>query len=194
MPCMLNARQASLTRRYHDVCWGYMLCSGLACAGLHPCADACVCMSLLLLQEIMLPQIASWSAMWMSGLIICYGLRKKEQLRARLAANGQVWTAHENAARELMSLELEDMQQQVDKMSNEELAQVAMRMMEVSCMQHGLCFKQGCSKCTAEAWKRVRPGERDGPSPMVNYPSLPGSRRHVGRACRVLGTVLIAVW
>jgi hypothetical protein len=83
-------------------------------------------------QEILLPQIASWSAMWVSGLIICYGLRKKEQLRARLAANGQVWTAHENAARELMSLELEDMQHQVDKMSNEELAQVAMRMMEVS--------------------------------------------------------------
>jgi hypothetical protein len=69
--------------------------------------------------------------MWVSGLIICYGLRKKEQLRARLASNGQVWTAHENAARELMSLELEDMQEQVDKMSNEELAQVAMRMMEV---------------------------------------------------------------
>lgn len=46
----------------------------------------------------------------------------------------QVWTAHESAARELMSLELEDMQQQVDKMSNEELAQVAMRMMEV---RHG---------------------------------------------------------
>jgi hypothetical protein len=85
-----------------------------------------------LVQEILLPQIASWSAMWVSGLIICYGLRKKEQLRARLAANGQVWTAHENAARELMSLELEDMQHQVDKMSNEELAQVAMRMMEVS--------------------------------------------------------------
>lgn len=83
------------------------------------------------LQEILLPQIASWTAMWLSGLIICYGLRKKEQLRARLAASGQVWTAHENAARELMSLELEDMQQQVDKMSNEELAQVAVRMMEV---------------------------------------------------------------
>lgn len=30
-----------------------------------------------------------------------------------------------------MSLELEDMQQQVDKMSNEELAQVAVRMMAV---------------------------------------------------------------
>lgn len=30
-----------------------------------------------------------------------------------------------------MSLELEDMQQQIDKMTNEELAQVAMRMMEV---------------------------------------------------------------
>ena len=86
----------------------------------------------VLLQEILLPQIASWSAMWLSGLIICYGLRKKEQLRARLATSGQVWTAHETAARELMSLELEDMQQQVDKMSNEELAQVAMRMMEVS--------------------------------------------------------------
>lgn len=43
----------------------------------------------------------------------------------------QVWTAHESAARELMSLELEDMQQQVDKMSNEELAQVAVRMMAV---------------------------------------------------------------
>ena len=84
------------------------------------------------LQEILLPQIASWSAMWVSGLIICYGLRKKEQLRARLATSGQVWTAHETAARELMSLELEDMQQQVDKMSNEELAQVAMRMIEVS--------------------------------------------------------------
>lgn len=74
--------------------------------------------------------------MWVSGLIICYGLRKKEQLRARLASNGQVWTAHENAARELMSLELEDMQQHVDKMSNEELAQVAMRMMEVGA---GVC-------------------------------------------------------
>jgi hypothetical protein len=84
------------------------------------------------LQEILLPQIASWFAMWVSGLVICYGLRKKEQLRARLAASGQVWTAHEGAARELMSLELEDMQQQVDKMSNDELAQVAMRMMEVS--------------------------------------------------------------
>lgn len=82
------------------------------------------------MKEILLPQVASWAAMWVSGLIICYGLRKKEQLRARLASNGQVWTAHENAARELMSLELEDMQEQVDKMSNEELAQVAMRMME----------------------------------------------------------------
>lgn len=70
--------------------------------------------------------------MWLSGLIICYGLRKKEQLRARLAASGQVWTAHESAARELMSLDLEDMQQQVDKMTNEQLAQVAKRMMEVS--------------------------------------------------------------
>lgn len=87
------------------------------------------------LQEILLPQIASWFAMWVSGLVICYGLRKKEQLRARLAASGQVWTAHEGAARELMSLELEDMQQQVDKMSNDELAQVAMRMMEVSRQQ-----------------------------------------------------------
>jgi hypothetical protein len=44
----------------------------------------------------------------------------------------QVWTAHESAARELMSLELEDMRAAVDKMSDEELAQVAMRMMAVS--------------------------------------------------------------
>lgn len=81
------------------------------------------------LQQILIPQIASWFAMWVSGLIICYGLYKKEQLRARLAAAGQVWTAHESAARELMSLELEDMRAAVDKMSDEELAQVAMRMM-----------------------------------------------------------------
>lgn len=94
------------------------------------------------LQEILLPQIASWTAMWVSGLIICYGLRKKEQLRARLASNGQVWTAHENAARELMSLELEDMQHQVDKMSNDELAQVAMRMMEVS---SATCWREACT-------------------------------------------------
>jgi hypothetical protein len=44
----------------------------------------------------------------------------------------QVWTAHESAARELMSLELEDMRAAVDKMSDEALAQVAMRMMAVS--------------------------------------------------------------
>jgi hypothetical protein len=44
----------------------------------------------LLLQQILIPQIASWFAMWVSGLIICYGLLKKEQLRARLAAAGQV--------------------------------------------------------------------------------------------------------
>jgi hypothetical protein len=44
----------------------------------------------------------------------------------------QVWTAHESAARELMSLELEDMRAAVDRMSDEELAQVAMRMMAVS--------------------------------------------------------------
>eukprot|EP00775_Hariotina_reticulata_P003165 gene3165-3443_t len=80
-------------------------------------------------QQILLPQVVSWTAMWISGLIICYGLYKKEQLRASLAAAGQVWTRHESAARELMSLELEDMQQHVDKMSNDELAQVAMRMM-----------------------------------------------------------------
>jgi hypothetical protein len=28
--------------------------------------------------------------MWVAGLIICWGLHKKEQLRARLAAAGQV--------------------------------------------------------------------------------------------------------
>jgi hypothetical protein len=44
----------------------------------------------VLLQQILIPQIASWGAMWVSGLIICYGLLKKEQLRARLAASGQV--------------------------------------------------------------------------------------------------------
>lgn len=44
----------------------------------------------------------------------------------------QVWTNHESAARELMHLELEDVRQQVDKMSDEELAQLAMRMMAVS--------------------------------------------------------------
>jgi hypothetical protein len=84
--------------------------------------------------------------MWVSGLVICYGLRKKEQLRARLAASGQVWTAHEGAARELMSLELEDMQQQVDKMSNDELAQVAMRMMEVSRQQQAAHSLPVCPK------------------------------------------------
>lgn len=42
------------------------------------------------LQQILIPQIASWFAMWLSGLVICWGLRKKETLRAALAASGQV--------------------------------------------------------------------------------------------------------
>jgi hypothetical protein len=56
----------------------------------------------------------------------------------------QVWTAHESAARELMSLELEDMRAAVDKMSDEELAQVAMRMMAVSDLSGLLLLLSGC--------------------------------------------------
>ena len=70
--------------------------------------------------------------MWASGLVIAYGLYNKERLRARLAAAGSVWTAQEDAARQLMATELEETQQQVAGMSDHQLADLAVKLMTVS--------------------------------------------------------------
>jgi hypothetical protein len=162
--CFYLEGDASVTLQVR--CWARALRAGLVSAqqlaGMHvlprPRANLVVLALPLahdlspLLQEILLPQVASWCAMWASGLIICWGLHRKEQLRSRLAAAGQVWTAHEGAARELMSLELEDMQEAVDKMSNEQLAQVAVRMMEVRCVCPGGGGGGGC-----RGGQRLRP-------------------------------------
>lgn len=54
-----------------------------------------------------------------------------------------------------MSLELEDMQQQVDKMSDEELAQLAMRMMAVGTQDVKADPISCCGRCASDAFEAL---------------------------------------
>ena len=51
------------------------------------------------LASILIPNAISWFLMWVSSLIIAYGLRQKERLRDHLLATGAVWTYHEGVRR-----------------------------------------------------------------------------------------------
>ena len=50
--------------------------------------------------QILVPNAISWFVMWLSGLVIGYGLRQKERLRDQLLASGAVWTYHEAVRKE----------------------------------------------------------------------------------------------
>lgn len=98
----------------------------------------CICL-LHAVQQILLPQIVSWGAMWVCGLLIFAALRQKEFLRASLSAAGQVWTVNEEAARRLMHAEVEAAQALVDAMSEDALAALVQSMMAVSVMSLIVC-------------------------------------------------------
>ncbi|GAX80861.1 hypothetical protein CEUSTIGMA_g8296.t1 [Chlamydomonas eustigma] len=79
--------------------------------------------------EITIPNAASWFAMWLSSLVIAYGLRQKERLRDVLLASGAVWTHHEELARRMQN-DQEAVKRRIDGLSEEEIAKLVSEMME----------------------------------------------------------------
>ena len=77
---------------------------------------------------ICVPNAMSWGIMWLSSLIIFYGLRQKELLRGRLLAANQVWTLNEQVARALRG-DGEGERTRVDQMSPEEVQRMVDEMM-----------------------------------------------------------------
>lgn len=53
------------------------------------------------LNSILIPNAVSWGCMWLSSLLLAWGLYKKEVVRDALLASGAVWTMHEAMARRM---------------------------------------------------------------------------------------------
>lgn len=101
-------------------------CSTLLCCLCAPFA----CMPLFL-QQILVPQILGWLGMWVGSLVVSNAISTKTHMRNVLAAAGRVWTRQEEAARLLLAAELEDTQEQVAAMSDDALANLALKLMMV---------------------------------------------------------------
>ncbi|KAK9815906.1 hypothetical protein WJX72_011686 [[Myrmecia] bisecta] len=72
---------------------------------------------------ILLPNAISWFAMWLSGIVIAAGLRRKEQVRAALLASGALWANPDDLMmRQLQQAAMQNVQQKVDAMTEEEVA------------------------------------------------------------------------
>lgn len=67
-------------------------------------------------EAILVPNALSWGLMWISSLVVCWGLHQKEQLRASLQASGAVWTANEHLAQHVHQT-IEAAQQRVDDLN-----------------------------------------------------------------------------
>ncbi len=104
------------------------------------------------LQMILVPNAASWLAMWCSGFVIAYGLRQKERLRDVLLATGAVWTHHENLARRMHG-DQEAVRQRIDALSEEVSATVASG--ERSCERNALCVSTRIPSYVQEVAKLV---------------------------------------
>jgi hypothetical protein len=85
----------------------------------------------LLLQQILIPQILGWLGMWVGSLVVSNAISTKTHMRNVLASAGRVWTRQEEAARLLLAAELEDTQEQVAAMSDDALANLALKLMMV---------------------------------------------------------------
>lgn len=72
-------------------------------------------------QAIMLPNMLSWLLMWLSGLVVVWGLARKEARRDALLARGAVWTAHEAFARRFAAAEGGEARRRVDELSEEQV-------------------------------------------------------------------------
>jgi hypothetical protein len=88
-------------------------------------------MAVPVLQQILVPQILGWLGMWVGSLVVSNAISTKTHMRNVLASAGRVWTRQEEAARLLLSAELEDTQEQVAGMSDDALANLALKLMMV---------------------------------------------------------------
>jgi len=71
--------------------------------------------------QILVPNSASWFAMWLVSLLLAWGLRRKERVRDALLQSGAVWTMHEQVARRLRQQDVDVLQRKVDAMSEQEV-------------------------------------------------------------------------
>ncbi len=69
------------------------------------------------LQAIIVPNAVSWLCMWLSSLLLAYGLRQKERVRDTLLASGAVWTMHEQVARRLRLQDQDELRRKIDNLS-----------------------------------------------------------------------------
>lgn len=67
-------------------------------------------------QAILIPNAMSWLFMWLTSLIVCWGLYKKEAVRASLHSFGAVWTARDDNTGQV-NYTLETVQQHVDDLT-----------------------------------------------------------------------------
>ncbi|KAJ9522363.1 hypothetical protein QJQ45_008162 [Haematococcus lacustris] len=77
--------------------------------------------SFMAAQDVLTPMAVALLTMAFSLGVMAWALREKERLRLRLLASGAVWTAHEGIARRMFP-DREAAQQQVDEMSEEQVA------------------------------------------------------------------------
>lgn len=78
---------------------------------------------------IIVPNAVSWLCMWLSSLLLAYGLHQKELVRDALLASGAVWTMHEQVARRLRLQDQDELRRKIDNLSDDEIGKLVQEMM-----------------------------------------------------------------